>query len=109
MICPECGREVKKDCRDCQRDRARRGMLQHQRRFLQTWLVGGIDLRIRAHEGTIHVELFDDRWHAFCGVSMFENPEKRRRVPLFPDHANMCTGCRKVFDELVSKAKEAMT
>ena len=107
MICPECGREVKRVCRSCQRDRARRGMLQHQRRFLQTWLVGGIDLRVRPHEGATHLELFDDRWHAFCGVSMFEHPETRQRTRELP--AELCTGCRTVFDELVSKAKEAMT
>jgi hypothetical protein len=106
MICPECGREVKLVCRDCQRDRARRGMLQHQRRFLQTWLVGEIELRIREHEGATHLELFDDRWHAFCGVSMFEHPEARRRVGELP--SELCSGCRLMFDELVTKAKEAM-
>jgi hypothetical protein len=101
MICTECGREVKRVCRDCQRDRAYRGLLLHQRRFLQTWLAGAIELRVRTYDGALHMELFDDRWHAYCGAAMMQYTE-RRRVRELP--ADLCPGCLKVFNELTAKA-----
>jgi len=105
FICPECGCEVKLVCRDCQRKRARRGLLQHQRRFLQTWLAGETELRIRPFAGVTHLELFDDRWHAYCGADMFTGAELRQRVRELP--GDLCSECRSVFDELVNKAKAA--
>ena len=101
MICPECGREVKLVCRNCQAARARRGMLLHQRRFLETWLAGGIDLRVRSYEGAEHLELFDDRWHGYCGTAMFVVTERRRVRELPPD---LCPECLKIFHELAAKA-----
>lgn len=101
MICTECGREVKRVCRDCQRQRSYRGLLLHQRRFLQTWLAGTIDLRVRPQADRLHLELFDDRWHAYCGAPMFEVTPRQlvRELP-----AGLCEGCVKVFHELVAKA-----
>jgi hypothetical protein len=100
MICARCGREVKRVCRDCQARQARVGMLLHQRRFLQTWLAGGIELRSRTYEGATHLELFDDRWHAYCGLAMFKVTERRlsRDLP-----ADLCSACLKVFSDLVDK------
>lgn len=102
MLCAECGREVKNVCRDCQAARTRRGMLLHQRRFIQTWIAGGIDLRVkRSRDGVLHLELFDDRWHSYCDVPML-NVTKREKVREIP--ADLCPACLKVFDELVLKA-----
>lgn len=111
MICADCGREVKRVCRDCQARRARDGMLLHQRRFLQTWKAGGIELRVRWYEGTLHLELFDDRWHSYCGIAMFiHGPANlveqamalaRRRAAALPD--DLCPECHKIFDELVAR------
>ena len=103
MICTECGREVKRVCADCRAKRARAGMLLHQRRFLQTWLAGGIDLRVRRKGDTLHAELYDDRWHAFCGIDMYENPALvfMRQMP-----ADICPDCRAVFDQLVDQARQ---
>jgi hypothetical protein len=103
MICGECGRKVKgMVCRVCQAARTRRGMLQHQRRFLQTWLEGAIDLRVKRAAGALHLELFDDRWHAYCGAEMFA-VTKRDFVRELP--ADLCPGCLKIFDELVAAAR----
>ena len=102
MICTRCGREVKRVCRDCQAAQARTGMLLHQRRFLQTWLVGEIELRVREQLGALHLELFDDRWHAYCGAAMFTVTD-RRRVREVP--ADLCAECLKIFNELVGKAR----
>jgi hypothetical protein len=100
MICGDCGRTVKRVCRDCQAARARNGMLMHQRRFLQTWAVNAIDLRVRDLDGTCHLELFDDAWHGYCGAALPLAPG-RRRVRALP--AELCSGCRAVFDELLSR------
>ena len=99
MICEECGQEVESFvCRDCQAKRTRRGMLRHQRRFLETWLAGGIDLRVKRLGGVLHLELFDDRWHSYCDREMFAVTDRAyvRTVP--PD---LCPDCFKVFDGLV--------
>jgi len=103
MICPECGKEVKGFvCRECQAKRTRQGMLRHQRRFLQTWIEGSIDLRVKRSRGVLHLELWDDRWHAYCGAEMFDTPERRfvREIPM-----DLCPACLKVFDELVAAAR----
>lgn len=105
MICTECGREVKRVCRDCQAARTRQGMLQHQRRFLQTWLVGAIDLRVRIYGGVAHLELFDDRWHSYCGTAMFDITERLRTREL---PADLCPECRKIFDELLARYSNAI-
>ena len=107
MICETCGREVKRVCRECQRERARAGLLLHQRPFLRTWLAGTIELRVREYNGATHIELFDDRWHSYCYLDMFEHPERRRRVRELP--AELCVQCRKIFDELVAKASQEAT
>jgi hypothetical protein len=101
MVCPECGREVKRVCRDCQAARTRRGMLLHQRRFLQTWLAGTLDLRVRQQDGTLHLELFDDRWHGYCGAPMFTVTDRRRVREIPPD---LCAECTKIFNDLAQKA-----
>jgi hypothetical protein len=103
MICTKCGREVKRVCRDCQAAQAHRGMLLHQRRFLQTWLAGQIELRVKRKEDTVHLELFDDRWHGYCGVAMFDVTARRLVRELPPD---LCPECVRVFQELVAKAKQ---
>lgn len=103
VICKRCGREVKTVCRACQAALAREGLLRHQRRFLQTWLAGEMDLRVRQKDDVLHLELFDDRWHAYCGAEMFKVTE-RRRVREIP--ADLCPGCRTILDELVAKARE---
>jgi hypothetical protein len=104
VICNRCGREVKRVCRDCQARQARAGMLLHQRRFLRTWLLGDppIYLRVRPQFDVLHLELFDDRWHGYCGVPMFEITERRlmRNLP-----TDLCGDCLNVFNELVAKAK----
>ena len=100
MICPECGQAIKLVCRDCQRKRAHRGLLLHQRRFLITWLAGAIELRVRPQGDRLHLELFDDRWHAYCGADMFTVTPRQlvREVP-----AGLCEDCLKVFDQLVAQ------
>ena len=104
MICAECGTEHKGHvCRLCQARRVRAGMLRHQRRFLQTWLAGDIDLRVKRVEGVLHLELFDDRWHSYCDREMFAVQQRAyvRDVPL-----DLCPKCIEVFDQLVAAAKE---
>ena len=101
--CAECGRKLKGlICRDCQRARARRGMLQHQRRFLQTWLEGTLDLRVKRADGVLHLELFDNRWQAYCGADMFFVTQREfvRELPI-----DICPACLAVFDELGAAAK----
>jgi hypothetical protein len=100
MNCPECGQLMKRVCRRCQAVRARNGMLLHQRRFLQTWAVGAIQLRLREFDGVTHIELFDDPWHGYCGAALLLGSE-RRRVRSMP--SDICSGCRAVFDELLTR------
>lgn len=104
MICIECGREMKIVCRFCQAARTRRGMLLHQKRFLQTWLVGEIDLRVKRKDGILHLELFDDRWHSYCDLAMFDVPRSEfvKNPP-----GDLCGDCLSVFNELVQKASVA--
>jgi hypothetical protein len=101
MICEECGKECKRVCRACQAARVRRGMLMHQRRFLQTWRAGEIAVRLRAFDGVEHLELFDDRWHGYCGVEMFKltQPRRVRDLP-----ADVCPECLKIFNGLAAQA-----
>ena len=90
-------------CRDCIARRARAGLLRHQRRFLQTWLAGEIQLRVKRLAGQLHLELFDDRWHSYCGKEMFTVFE-RQFVTELP--ADLCPECIVVFHQLVHEAKE---
>jgi hypothetical protein len=102
MTCPECGKEIKGYvCRDCQKVRTRHGMLLHQRRFIETWLAGSIDLRIKRKDSVRHLELFDDRWHSYCDIEMFE-VTSREFTRTIPD--DLCPACLKIFNELVVKA-----
>jgi hypothetical protein len=106
VICGECGATVKRVCRDCQARRARNGLLLHQRRFLQTWAVKAIDLRMRDFDGVPHVELFDDPWHGYCGMALSPTGPHlattgRRRVRELP--ADLCPACRRVFDQLLEQ------
>jgi hypothetical protein len=101
MTCPQCGRTYKGVvCIDCREARARAGLLLHQRRFLQTWAVGQIELRIADKEGLLHVQLFDDRWHAYCGATLFEIVQRERNRDLPPA---ICSECARVFHELVAR------
>jgi hypothetical protein len=100
VICADCGRTVKRVCRDCQAVRARNGMLMHQRRFLQTWAASAIDMRVRDFDGTTHLELFDDPWHAYCGAAL-PVATGRRRVRTLP--ADLCTDCRAMLDQLLAR------
>jgi hypothetical protein len=88
-------------CRSCQRERARAGMLLHQRRFLQTWIAGNIELRLRYQDGTLHIELFDDRWHAYCGADMYVVTPRERRLDLPPE---VCPACRATLEKLAAQA-----
>ena len=104
VTCPECGKETKGEvCRVCQARRTRAGMLVHQRRFLQTWLAGELQLRVKRVDGVLHLELFDDRWHSYCDIEMFgvTNREYVRELP-----ADLCPACVQVFQGLVDEAKE---
>jgi len=103
MICQECGNEVKGwVCRPCQAKRTRAGMLRHQRRFLQTWVAGQIDLRVKRLGGVLHLALFDDQWHSYCDTELFavSRAEVTRQLP-----ADLCAECLKVFNGLVSEAE----
>ncbi len=103
MICPECGKDLKgRICRDCQARRTRQGMLRHQRRFLQTWLAGQIDLRVKKLEGVLHLELFDDRWHSYCDTEMFQVSQRAYMRQLPPD---LCPECLRVFQDLLAQAE----
>lgn len=88
-------------CRDCQAAQARRGLLLHQRRFLQTYLAGKLSLRVREQQGKLHLELYDDRWHGYCGTPLF-NVTPRRLVSELPPE--ICTECRATFDGLLAAA-----
>jgi hypothetical protein len=105
VICNTCGREVKLVCADCRAERSYQGLLLHQRRFLQTWESGALDLRVRYQDNVRHLELFDARWHAFCGATMFQ-PTPRERVRALP--ADTCASCVQVFERLVAASREEL-
>jgi hypothetical protein len=54
-----------------------------------------MDLRVRRG----HLELFDDRWHTYCGIDLFGIPPARAYVRELPP--DLCRQCRAVFDRLV--------
>jgi hypothetical protein len=87
-------------CEICRAERTRLGMLLHQRRFLQTWRAGSIDLRISRRDLVTHLELFDDRWHAYCGLGLFQAAGRQfvRELP-----RDLCPECRAVFEEQLAK------
>ena len=104
MICTECGQEIDGFvCRECRVRRTRRGLLLHQRRFIETWLAGAIDLRVKRLRGVLHLELFDDPWHSYCDTELFAVTQ-RAYVKALP--ADVCPECQKVFDALIAEAKE---
>ena len=69
---------------------------------MQTWLAGEIDLRVKRVQGVTHLELFDDRWHSYCDLAMFEEKKSEftRELPL-----ELCPDCHKIFIELAAKAR----
>jgi hypothetical protein len=98
MTCPECHREFKGFvCRVCQQKRQRIGILLHQHRFVQTWQQGMIDLRLKRRAGVLHLELFDDAWHAYCGCELFGVTARDFRRELPPD---LCRPCYDAFQEI---------
>ena len=91
-------------CAACRIRRQRAGILLHQRRYLYTWLQGAIDLRIVTIDGIAHVELFDDRWHGYCGARLGAcKPDERVKMRELP--ADLCADCRAVFDNLVENER----
>ena len=53
----------------------------------------------------LHLELFDDRWHSYCDVAMFDVPHSEF-VKNPPD--DLCGDCLKVFKDLVEKAGKSV-
>jgi|AmaraimetP72IA01_FD_contig_31_598142_length_2127_multi_19_in_0_out_0_3 hypothetical protein len=104
MICPECGAQVRMVCAACRAKRQRIGILLHQRRFLEAWRGGSLQLRTREKNGAVHVELFDDRWHAYCGIDLFDVPPQPVLVRELP--ADLCGACRAILDEQLANIKE---
>jgi hypothetical protein len=101
MTCKECGRTFKGViCIACREARARAGILLHQRRFLQTWQLGQIELRLASKTDLVHIQLFDDRWHAYCGAELFGIVPRDRNRELPPA---VCSECSRVFHELVAR------
>ena len=81
-------------------------MLLLQARYLETWIQGGIDLRVTRKEGTPHLQLFDDRWHTYCDMALHAVPpvtEKHKDVP-----QDLCGECLTVFRQLVSEAEDRL-
>lgn len=106
MICNSCGAESKGVvCVPCRISRTRAGLLLHQRRFVETFLKGSMRLRVREKAGAAHIELFDDRWHTYCDIELFDvapNPELRQEIG--PD---VCAECRRVFDGIAEQVIKA--
>ena len=101
MTCTQCGRNFKGViCVACREARGRSGILLHQRRFLQTWSIGQIELRLARKDDLVHVQLFDDRWHAYCGRTLFEIVPRERSQDL---PGAVCSECARVFKDLVAK------
>jgi hypothetical protein len=57
-------------------------------------------LRLATKNDLVHVQLFDDRWHAYCGAELFEIVPRGRSRELPPA---LCSGCARVFHELLAK------
>lgn len=99
--CPKCLSSFKgMTCPVCRAARQRAGILLHQRRFLQTWKAGQLKLLLAAKDGEKHVQLFDDRWHAYCGIELF-GIVHRDRVDTLPD--GLCSKCSAVFQEQLAR------
>jgi hypothetical protein len=107
MLCSHCGQTSKGVvCIPCRTQRTRAGMLLHQRRFLETWLTGGIQLRVTRRDGVPHLQLFDDRWHTYCDIELHAVPPVTERHQEVPE--GMCPECLVVFDRLINEARERL-
>jgi hypothetical protein len=101
MTCKTCACSFKGvACVHCREVRQRIGILLHQRRFLQTWQLGQIALLVATKDGQKHVQLFDDRWHAYCGAELF-GIVPRDRLKSLP--VDLCSECGAVFQEQLAK------
>lgn len=97
-VCDRCGQDYEGFyCANCEALRSRNGLLAHQRRFIETWAAGLIDLRLKNSGGALHLELYDDRWHSYCGKPMFDTPDRTFAKDLPVD---LCPDCAAVFAQI---------
>ena len=107
MLCNQCGNTSKGVvCIPCRTRRTRIGMLVHQRRFLETWLTGGIPLRVTRADGVPHLQLFDDRWHTYCDIELFAVPPVTERHQEVPE--DLCRDCLTTFLQLADEARRRL-
>jgi hypothetical protein len=80
--------------------RQRSGIELHQRRFLITWKLGQIKLFVATKNDLVHVQLFDDRWHTYCGIDLFDISERDRSQEMPP---GVCGDCYAAFQRLLAQ------
>jgi hypothetical protein len=80
--------------------RYRSGIELHQRRFLQTWALGQIKLWTATKDGSIPIQLFDDRWHTYCGIDLFGVIPRDRSQDIPPA---VCGDCLTAFKGLLAQ------
>lgn len=104
MICTECGYQCKGVvCPKCRERRCYNGMILHQRRFIETWMEGNIELHYAIRDLLQHLVLFDDRWHTYCGLDLFHvlARDYSAEIP-----ADLCPQCRTILEELIQRVKQ---
>ena len=95
MQCPQCKAEYSGvTCPACAIRKSREAILAQRSLYLADVIKGRYDWNLRpAGHGKFHLELFNDKAHAFCGVEVKgKRSEKQHALLLMQDE--VCPGCR---------------
>jgi hypothetical protein len=95
MQCPQCRAEYfGVICEACATRKSREAILQQQTLYLADVFTGKYDWNLRpASKGKFHLELFNDKAHAFCGVEVHGKRSSKQHATLLMQD-EVCPACR---------------
>jgi hypothetical protein len=81
-----------------------KAMLEYQRLMLPAVLDGRGEYKLaRLSDGLVHLELFGDRHHSYCGASLAKVTKRFRSSHVALAQKRLCIVCRTVLDTLLEK------
>ena len=106
MNCPHCGDPIldhQLACERCVRLKGYKALVDLQRHWIQQIAKGDVLMHFRrpAHEPKWHMELRPMGGMAWCGLPVNKNWKQYKRATWTAiPHAEVCDGCREVFEQV---------
>jgi hypothetical protein len=90
-------------CGKCLEQSSHKAMLEYQRLMLPAVLDGRGEYRLARADGLVHLELFGDRNHSYCGASLAKVTKRFRSSHAALAQEKICIVCRNRLNELLEK------